>query len=154
MKFQIWTGACALVSMLAGSAAETTAGNAQAQFLTVLVGDFKSNGRQYVDYIRTAASVPPEVTLLAMQVATYTDDSYTTMLTDSNINIGTLEAFATRLPWYSRIRVELASATAAAAGSSSVRATGSSSSSSHSTAGAVQYSPHGAVLGVVALLLL
>lgn len=145
-----------LISMVCASS--TTASLVLAlevQFLTVLVGDYKSNRKDYVDFIRSAASVPPEVTLLALQVATYTDDSYTTMLANSDLNVATLRSFATRLPWYTRLQKELSSAgPAGATGSSKASSMSSMSSSKSSTGGVAKYAPHGALVGVIALLLL
>lgn len=142
--------------VVSSEAASTTDIQQDIQFLTVLVGDFKSNGRSYVDFIRTAQNVPPELTLLALQIQTYTDNAYTTMLNNPNLNVASLRSFATGLPWYTRIELELN-----AAGVASTKASGSTSSSkaldsSSSKAGAnfVQYTPHGAVLGIAALLLL
>lgn len=157
MKFLLITGIFMLVSIVSGSSTTSAAGPADFQFLTVLVGDYNSNRKEYIDYIRTAASVPQEVTLLALQVATYTDDSYTTMLTNSNLNVATLRSFATRLPWYTRLESELSAAGGASgsSGSSISKASSMSSmSSSKSTGGVAKYAPHGALVGVIAVLLL
>ncbi|KAK6205025.1 Seripauperin and TIP1 family-domain-containing protein [Scheffersomyces amazonensis] len=75
-------------------------------FLTAFVGDFKDHRGEYILYLATATNVPPEVTSLALEIATYTDDSYTTILDDPEIDISSLEAFATNLPWYTRIEAE------------------------------------------------
>lgn len=144
-----------LISLVSGSSTSSSAIGLEVQFLTVLVGDYNSNRKDYIDFIRTAASVPPEVTLLALQVATYTDDSYTTMLTNTDLDVATLRSFATRLPWYTRLEKELSSAGSSGSSGSSKSSIGSSmSSSKSSTGGVVKFAPHGAILGVLALLLL
>lgn len=71
-------------------------------FLTALVTDFKANPKSYIDFLATA-NPPAELTLLAFQVQTYTDDSYTTLLDDSNVDVGELKSFALKLPWALRL---------------------------------------------------
>ncbi|CAN3374261.1 hypothetical protein DIURU_000860 [Diutina rugosa] len=72
------------------------------EFLTALVTDFKASPRSYFDFLATA-NPPPELTSLALQVQTYTDDSYTTLLDANNVNVGELRSFASKLPWASRL---------------------------------------------------
>lgn len=131
-------------------------------FLTNLVNDYKSNTGDYADFIRTASSVPAVISSLALDVATYTDDSYTTMLDDDGLDIDSLEDFATELPWYSsRLLREGGAETAETAetgaetGSSSTAASSSAAETSDSGngAGSVILST-GAVLGAVAVALL
>ena len=59
---------------------------------------------------------------------TYTDDSYTTLLNDDSLNVSNLEAYATSLPWYSRIQADAGgkgSASGSASGSGSAKSTAS-----------------------------
>lgn len=158
MQLFFFTTLCMIISFVAGAEKASDSISQEIQFLTVLVGDFKSHGRDYVDYIRTAQNVPPEVTQLALKVATYTNNAYTTMLTDSNINVASLRSFATQLPWYTRILQELAAAGAGAtttgSGSSATGSSTTASSSHTSSAGVGKLAPCSAILGFVALLLL
>lgn len=72
------------------------------EFLTALVTDFKALPRSYFDFLATA-NPPPELTSLALQVQTYTDDLYTTLLDANNVNVGELRSFASKLPWALRL---------------------------------------------------
>ncbi|CAH6722653.1 repressed By RIM101 protein 2 [[Candida] jaroonii] len=116
-------------------------------FLTGLVNDYKSHTADYLKFIQTADSVPAALTSLAVQVATYTDDSYTTLLADSDINVSSLKAFATELPWYSRIEEDDGSDS-----DSDSKSDSSSSSSSSSAASSSEADSGVAKLGVGALL--
>lgn len=83
---------------------ETTASydSLDVEFFTKFVEDVKSNYGQYAQFIVTTdISVPKQFTSLAKQVATYTDDSYTTLLNDPDFDINELEEFATNFGWYS-----------------------------------------------------
>ena len=125
-----------------------------AQFLTAFVSDFASNRRQYVNYFMTAKSIPSGLTLLALEVATYTDDSYTTLVEDPALDITSLKSFATGLPWYSRINVQDVDS-GSSGGASGASTSLSSRSSSSSEAGAMSFvAPGGALMGAVALILL
>lgn len=76
-------------------------------FFTALVGDFKSNSGPYLGFIATGGvAVPTAIMKYAPQFKTITDDSYTTLLTNSDVNISELRSFASELPWYSRIVAE------------------------------------------------
>lgn len=75
-------------------------------FFTALVEDLKSNQGQYMSFVMTANSIPPQVTSLAMRIRTYTDDAYTTLLQDTRYDVTSLQDFATELPWYSRIQAQ------------------------------------------------
>ena len=75
---------------------------ADVEFLTALVTDFKALPRSYFDFLATA-NPPPELTSLALQVQTYTDDLYTTLLDANNVNVGELRSFASKLPWALRL---------------------------------------------------
>lgn len=139
---------------------------ADVQFLTALVSDFDDNRAQYLLFLRTASDVPAELTSLALKVVTYTDDAYTTLLDNTNLDITQLKSFATELPWYTRITAE---ENASAAGSESSAASGSSDASSQSSstgssesssstgssgAGTSIMALAGALVGAVAVLLL
>ncbi|KAK6460057.1 Seripauperin and TIP1 family-domain-containing protein [Scheffersomyces coipomensis] len=112
------------------------ADSSDAAFLTAFVGDFNSNKKEYIQFIATATGVPAVVTSLALEVATYTDDSYTTLLDDPNINVSSLEAFATNLPWYTRIVAEADGAIASSAASSGPSASAATSSPASTTSAA------------------
>lgn len=136
------------------------------EFLTNLVNDYKSNTAEYASFLRTASSIPGALTSLALQVATYTDDSYTTLLEDDDIDVDSLEDFATELPWYSRIAHddsddsddESSSSSGSSGSSSSSSSSGSSSaasSSATSTDGVnMLVAPAGAFLAAAAVALL
>lgn len=99
-------------------------------FVTALVSDYKSNPKEYINFIQTAQDVPAQVTHLAIKAATYTDDSYTTLL--ETMDVSSLEAYAsTALPWYSRI--VSAAEQGEESGSSAATPTSSQSSSSRTT---------------------
>ena len=83
------------------------ANSEQVAFLTALVEDFKDHKGDYLKFYQTASDVPGVLTSLVKQVGTYKDDSYTTLLDDSAINVGSLSSFATNLPWYTRIASEI-----------------------------------------------
>lgn len=78
-----------------------------AAFFTALVGDFKSDSQQYLGFIATGGvAVPAAIMKYAPQFRTYTDDSYTTLLANSDVNVSELRSFASELPWYTRIVAE------------------------------------------------
>jgi hypothetical protein len=103
----------------------------QVEFVTALVNDLRSNRGQYLGYVATASNVPSGVTQLALAVATYTDDSYTTLIAEQSLDVGQFQSFATQLPWYSRIEDSL---TPLSGGSGSASATATSGSSEASSA--------------------
>lgn len=99
-------------------------------FLTKFVSDVKANPKQYLNFLQTAKNVPPDVTLLALKVRTYTDDSYTTLVDSQQVAL--IESFATGLPWYS---LRLAGADAGSgSGSDSTSSADSSDQGSKTTA--------------------
>lgn len=110
---------------VASAAAAHAAAASEVAFLTALVGDYNSHKKDYLDFVQTAANVPSALSGLALQVRTYTDDSYTTLLDNSAINVPQLELYATNLPWYTRIQAEVGVTSGAAAGGSSASETGS-----------------------------
>ncbi|EEQ41440.1 hypothetical protein EJF18_70025 [Clavispora lusitaniae] len=130
------------------------ADSSEVQFLTAFVGDFQSNKKDYLGFIKTAENVPPQLTSLAIKVATYKDDSYTTLLDNSQVNVPQLMSFATELPWYSRIEAEAGISAKGSSTKDHSSSSASSSSSSSKGAGASMIAPAGAVLGAAALLLL
>ena len=96
---------------------------------------------------------------------TYTDDSYTTLLNDDSLNVSNLEAYATSLPWYSRIQADAggsgsgsgsAKSTASAEKSSGSSASASSNAGGSSSKGGVSelVAPVGAVVGALAVALM
>lgn len=170
MKFSSVLTACAFAVSSAQAAASS-----DVQFLTALVSDYDNNKKQYFSFIRTAKDVPPDLTSLARDVVTYKDNSYTTLLDDSKINVASLRSFATELPWYSRLAgaagvpagLGLGSVTLSALGSklsskseskSESKSSSSSSSklsSSKSTGvGSAATAPVCALLGAAALILM
>lgn len=140
----------------------------QAAFLTNLVSDYDSHKTEYLNFFKTATGYPPELRKLAMDVRTYKDDSYTTILDDSDYNFSSLSAYATNLPWYSRLEGKegsgsgSGSSSGSGSGSSSSSGSGSSSSGSSSSsagstsggAGSAVVVPVGAALGAFAIALL
>lgn len=89
-----------LLAIAAPLAAAADSGDVE--FLTALVLDFKALPRSYFDFLATA-NPPPQLTSLALQVQTYTDDLYTTLLDGGDVNVGELKSFASKLPWALRL---------------------------------------------------
>jgi hypothetical protein len=75
--------------------------------LEVVIQDIKGNVNEYLSYIQ-AGNIPPSGVLnLYQQVATYTDDSYTTLFSD--VDEAAVSTYITNVPWYSsRIEPQLA----------------------------------------------
>lgn len=125
------------------------------EFLTNLVQDYNQNTGPYGSFLATASDVPSELTHLASLVGTYTDDSYTTMLDDDQIEIEPLESFASELPWHQRLQD--GGSGSGNGSSSSSTSTGSSSSTDSSSADAGVGSlvaPIGGILGCLCVGLL
>lgn len=131
------------LTLLAATLAATVkaAESQEIAFLTALVSDYKGHGGDYLNFFGTASDVPGALSSLAMQVRTYKDDSYTTLLDNSDINIGELESYATNLPWYTRVAsaagitgdlvaAETGAGSGSASGSASATGSGSGSGSS------------------------
>ncbi|PSK35826.1 hypothetical protein C7M61_004308 [Candidozyma pseudohaemuli] len=137
-----------LASVLALAASGVKAANSEdAEFLTKLVSDYDAHKTQYLAFARTA-SAPAELTELATKVATYKDDSYTTLLDNTDYDISALKDFATELPWYTRLE---------ASGSGGSSESGSSDSSKSTTAGgagSAMVAPVGAAVGAFVIALL
>lgn len=142
MKFS----SVASVVALAASGAKAAANSEEVDFLTKLVSDYDDNKKQYLNFAKTATDMPKDLTKLALAVNTYKDDSYTTLLEDSDIDVSSLMNYASELPWYSRLEK---GASASGSGSS-----GSSGSTSAGGAGSALVAPVGAALGAVALALM
>lgn len=119
-------------------------------FLTALVDDYNDHKKEYLNFAKTAKDAPPDLTKLALQVKTYTDDSYTTLINNDDIHVLSLMDFATELPWYSRLDKD---APASSGGGSSKSSSKGSLSSSSGGVGSV-VAPVGAVLGAAALILM
>lgn len=171
-----------LISLLAVSASVLAADSQEIAFVTNLVSDAKANSRQYLEYYATATQlIPQQFVELAQKIQTYTDDSYTTLITDNDVDVEALESFAKAVPWASRLHVEAAttanasvptsapnssaSAPISAAPLSSANATthlwaSSSSRTAHNVSTTVdagafgKVAPVGAVIGAVAVALM
>lgn len=94
---------CCVVPAMSADAADVN-------FVTAFMSDYNDHKRQYISYFATAATYPKDVSALALQAVTYTDDSYTTLLDDAKINVQSIVSFATNLPWYPRIAEHLQNA--------------------------------------------
>lgn len=156
-----------LSSVIAGAhlaALGMAADQSEVDFLTALVSDYNDHKTEYFNFIRTATGYPPDLTRLAVEIRTYTDDSYTTLLDDGGLNGDSLMSYATNLPWYSRVAAAAgedsgsgsgSSGSSASSGSSSASSGSSSSSSPSLTGGSGKYvAPAGALVGAAAILLL
>ena len=155
------------LSLLLSSLVASEAASSDVQFLTALVGDYQDHKTDYIKFFATAKDVPGDLSTLATKVLTYTDDSYTTLLNDDSLNVSNLEAYATSLPWYSRIQADAggkgsasgsgsAKSTASAEKSSGSSASASSTASGSSSKGGVSelVAPVGAVVGALAVALI
>lgn len=127
----------ALLAAAGFSVANAAVDQSQVDFLTALVGDYNSHKREYLNYFQTAKDVPTALSHLAVQVRTYTDDSYTTLLADLSIDVPSLQSYATQLPWYSRVAAEVGGGSVASAPASE---TGSGSSAASSETGSAAIS--------------
>lgn len=121
--------------------------------LTRLVLDFKANPKDYLNYINTAtASIPEDLTSLALQVRTYTDDSYTTLL-DSK-QIGQVLSFISDLPWHTRLEDSENAANASGSDGATLSAAPSVTATTSSGNHAGRALPYGAGLAALAVALL
>ncbi|ABN68462.2 predicted protein [Scheffersomyces stipitis CBS 6054] len=165
------TSAIAAAAVVLYAASAQAADASDVSFLTAFVGDFKAHPKDYLNFLQTA-SFPPEVTSLAAQVGTYTDQSYTTLLDDPNVNVSELKDFATELPWYTRIEAEVGTAAKTSAaetsketsahsetsGATTTRSTSTAESSTSATSTSTEnagnvakIAPVGAALGLAVL---
>ncbi len=98
--------------------------------VTALYGDINGHLSDYLNYIQQGNALPDGLLNLYQEAQTYTDDSYTTLL--STVDFNAVEGFVTGLPWYSsRLAGAFASATGeGAATSSSAPETSKAASSS------------------------
>lgn len=119
MKFQ-------LLSTLALASLATAQ---EAAIVTGLLGDISGHLNQYLSYIQAGSqTLPSGVLELYQEVQTYTDDSYTTLL--SQLDFSAVSTFATALPWYSsRLETIFEAAATGDSGSSSASATSTLNSS-------------------------
>ncbi|KAI0463218.1 hypothetical protein LJB42_003239 [Komagataella kurtzmanii] len=79
---------------------------------TVFYNDVTENAQEYLSYIQanTAAGFTDLLSLYT-ELATYTDDSYTSIFTEEDFPASELSSFVVNLPWYSsRIEPEVAAA--------------------------------------------
>ncbi|SMN21370.1 similar to Saccharomyces cerevisiae YER011W TIR1 Cell wall mannoprotein of the Srp1p/Tip1p family of serine-alanine-rich proteins [Maudiozyma saulgeensis] len=118
--------------------------------LNVIVDDVKNHMSDYLGLVSSGAvsisDLPAGVMNLALAVQTATDDSYTSLYKD--VDVEKLGPFLTALPWYSsRLAAELETATEgdAAATSSAAAATSSAAAVTSSSAAAVTSSSAAAV---------
>lgn len=144
------------VLLTAFAAAVSAANLDDVAFLTALVSDYDDHKKDYIAFFQTARSVPGELTKLAIEVVTYTDDLYTTLLDDSSIDVSSLKNYATNFPWYSRLQAEAGESGSAAStdSGSSLSALSLAAGSSSAGSGASMLAPAGALLGAVGILLL
>lgn len=104
-----------LIALSIASGSVLAADAQDVAFITNLVADAKAHSRQYLEYYATATKlIPHEVVQLAQQIQTYTDNSYTTLITDNDVDVEALESFAKELPWASRLDVDATTTQAAA----------------------------------------
>lgn len=83
---------------------------------TVLLADVESNIEDYISLVGGSIVFPTELIAYYTEIATYTDDSYTTLLSDFPAD--QISTIITQLPWYSS-RLESKLAVAYTAGESS-----------------------------------
>ncbi|KAF6009476.1 hypothetical protein HII13_003555 [Brettanomyces bruxellensis] len=113
----------------------------QVESLTVLFSDIENNINQYLSYLSSNSDVTFPTNLIGIfkSIATYTDDSYTTILAalpDSEYE--QIQSLETALPWYtSRIEPKITvAASSSAAASSSEAATTAAETTAATTAAA------------------
>lgn len=97
---------------------------------TVLLADVQSNLDEYISLVGGTIPIPTELIAYYTEIATYTDDSYTTLLSDFPAD--QISTIVTQLPWYSS-RLESKLAVAYTEGESSSAAASSSSPISSSS---------------------
>ncbi|CUM64400.1 uncharacterized protein PRCAT00002003001 [Priceomyces carsonii] len=117
-----------ILSAIFLSSGALAADSSDIAFITKLVSDAKAHAKDYLGYVQTASSVPAEFTSLAKEVMTYKDDSYTTLISDINVN--QLESFASKLPWATRLDLGGGSSGGSSSESGSESSSGSSASTS------------------------
>lgn len=108
--------------LIAATAASFASAQSQEEIdeYNVLVSDIKAHASDYLSIAINdpSISIPSGVLQIYQEVATATDDSYTTLYQDLDFN--QISNLVVSLPWYSsRLEGELASATATDAASSS-----------------------------------
>ncbi|KAL6454587.1 hypothetical protein SBY92_004054 [Candida maltosa Xu316] len=133
MKFS----SLSLTAILSSTLVSAAADQSQVDFLTAFVGDFQDHKTEYVKYFATAQGIPPELSTLATQVLTYTDQSYTTLLDNDNLDVNNLISYASGIPWYTRIQAEIANGSGSPSGSASETAGASASANATSAASSV-----------------
>ncbi|CAI5756194.1 unnamed protein product [Candida verbasci] len=74
----------------------------QVELFTKIVSDIKLHPSDYINLFRTGdVAIPINLLGQVGQITTYTDDSYTTMIENSDIR-NNLDNLATQLPWYNQ----------------------------------------------------
>ncbi len=118
MKFSI-----ALLSVIAAALANNV------DVATVLMNDVQNNMDEYIGLVGGTIPIPPELIDYYAKIATYTDDSYTSILTDFPVD--KIKPLVTQLPWYSsRLESKLEVAYTQEHGEAASSATPSTSQSS------------------------
>lgn len=136
--------------MVKGSESE----NSDAKFLTKLVGDVLRNEQDYLRYYATG-SLAPQATSLIHRVSSYSDDSYTTLIANSQIQVDSLRSIVTGLPWRSRIQAGTKSISPSGESKESTTSSKKLGESSNSSAGVgAIYAPIGFFLSSLVLVLL
>ncbi|CCG22954.1 hypothetical protein CORT_0D01060 [Candida orthopsilosis Co 90-125] len=94
----IYTLYCLLVTSLAQSVTFNT--DQQEALLTRVASDIRSYPSEYADWFKTQSDIALPLDLLSLRrLSTYTDDSYTTIVENSEL-MSDVENVVTRLPWY------------------------------------------------------
>ncbi|CAD1807997.1 Seripauperin and TIP1 family protein [Candida parapsilosis] len=91
-----------LPCLFATTIAQSVSFNTEQQeaLLTKVASDIRSYPSEYVDFFKTQSEVALPLDLLSLRrFSTYTDDSYTTIVENSEL-MSDLENVVTRLPWY------------------------------------------------------
>lgn len=153
---------CSLMVYLRQTIGESSESeNSDAKFLTDLVGDVQNHELQYLQYFITG-SLAPQATSLIYRISSYTDDSYTTLIKNSQIQVDSLRSIVSSLPWHERVAGNDRSVSAQVVDSSVTSEPTESSlvscsalESSNSSAGnSVVYAPIGFLLSIIALIVL
>ncbi|CDR41441.1 CYFA0S07e02168g1_1 [Cyberlindnera fabianii] len=64
-----------------------------------LLADLKANLNDYLSQVSEGNTPPPQLLSLAQEARTYTDNSYTTLF--DQVDINEVKSYVTGLPWYS-----------------------------------------------------
>ena len=124
------------------------------QFVTNLVGDIKSHRGDYIAYYITG-SIPPNILSLANEAKTYSGSDFGSLLQENSVDISSLEAFASHLPWATRLDIVSDSSGSSSTDSASTNtaSTGQQSTSSRSNGSVKITSGLVVIAGIAATLL-